>query len=64
MNEVYKALKRFAVDLKKIEQDLNEQDEDWKGITLTLLNIAISGGTNISKNIFGSCQIHAYYHFF
>ena len=27
----YKTVKRFAVDLKKIEQDLNEQEDDWKG---------------------------------
>ena len=26
----YKTVKRFAIDLKKIEQDL--QEDDWKGI--------------------------------
>ena len=32
----YKTVKRFSVDLKKIEQDLNEQEDDWKGTTRTI----------------------------
>ena len=33
----YKTVKRFAIDLKKIEQEL--QEDDWKGrITLRLQN--------------------------
>ena len=33
----YKTVKRFAVDLKKIEQDMNEQEDDWKGTTRTII---------------------------
>ena len=33
----YKTVKRFAVDLKKIEQDLNEQEDDWKGRNISVM---------------------------